>query len=298
MNWVMFILIFGSLLCRPNVKKETSSRGTFRKLKENFMIALGLSLLFGMGWAIGLLASSDLPLAVRYPAEWIFTLATAFLGVYLFALYVLRSPEARKLWKRWLLCQRKKKRVVSFSSSTQRGRFRTLSSTFSSLRGTLRGTRYTPRNSQNTSTIREDNTSISAGPRAIHGHLQPVNLQLVQKLKPEEWYYSEAFSSEPSIILSQSGMEETLKETRDRSSGQNTNADDSVLSVAEEPIDEIDTSDWCYSKVHPSYQFHSDSLLPVSDAFFVQRATSVSATERECYIVENKEVEGTEVTPL
>ena len=51
MNWVIFILIFGSLLCRPNVRKETSSNANLRRLKENFMIAMGLSLLFGMGWA-------------------------------------------------------------------------------------------------------------------------------------------------------------------------------------------------------------------------------------------------------
>ena len=130
MNWIIFILIFASLLCRPNVKKETSSGGKLYKLKENFMIALGLSLLFGIGWAVGLLARSDLPGAVRYPAEWIFTLMTAFLGVYLFVLYIPRSSEARGLWKRWLLCQHKKKRFVSLPSTTSsRTRLGNLSST-------------------------------------------------------------------------------------------------------------------------------------------------------------------------
>ena len=145
MNWVLFILIFASLLCRPNVKKETSSSGNLRKLKENFMIALGLSLLFGMGWAVGLLASSDLPDAVRYPAEWVFTLTTAFLGVYLFVLYVLRSQDARKLWKRWLCCQSKKKRGVSFSSTNTQSsnRLKTLSSTLTSWKGTLKTGRST-----------------------------------------------------------------------------------------------------------------------------------------------------------
>ena len=118
MNWVIFILIFASLLCRPNVRKETSNQGKLRKLKENFTIALGLSLLFGMGWAVGLLASSDVHAAVRYPAEWIFTLMTAFLGVYLFLLYILRSSEARGFWMRWLLCQRKKSPLVGVSNTT------------------------------------------------------------------------------------------------------------------------------------------------------------------------------------
>jgi len=106
-NWIIFILIFASLLCRPNVKNELGGKGSLRKLKENFIIALGLSLLFGMSWAVGLLASSDLPDAVRHPAAWVFTLATAFLGVYLFLLYVPRSLEARQFWKQLLLCKSK-----------------------------------------------------------------------------------------------------------------------------------------------------------------------------------------------
>ena len=105
-------------MCKPDVRKESSENGKLRKLKENFTIALGLSLLFGLGWAFGLLASSDLPGAVRYPAEWIFTLMTAFLGVYLFVLYILRSAEARRLWKSWLLCQFKKKPSLGASSTT------------------------------------------------------------------------------------------------------------------------------------------------------------------------------------
>ena len=97
------------------------------------MIALGLSLLFGMGWAIGLLASSDLPPAVRYPAEWIFTLVTAFLGVYLFALYILRLPDARNLWKMWLCCQFKTKPGSDFRSTSTPNRtcWGTVSSTLS-----------------------------------------------------------------------------------------------------------------------------------------------------------------------
>ena len=116
MNWIIFILIFASLLCRSNVRKEMGGKGRLRKLKENFIIALGLSLLFGMSWAVGLLASSDLPGAVRYPAEWVFTLATAFLGVYLFIFYVPRPLEGRQFWKRWLLCR--SKTPVSHVAST------------------------------------------------------------------------------------------------------------------------------------------------------------------------------------
>ena len=137
-NWIIFVLIFGNLLCRPNVKKEMGNKGNLRRLKENFIIALGLSLLFGMGWAVGLLASSDLPAGVRYPAEWVFTLATAFLGVYLFVLYVIRSEEAREFWKQLLLCKKPVSGVSSGNLRTpSRTRLGTASSTLKSWSDTL-----------------------------------------------------------------------------------------------------------------------------------------------------------------
>ena len=137
-NWIIFILIFASLLCRPNVKSDIGGKGHLRKLKENFIIALGLSLLFGMSWAVGLLASSDLPDAVRHPAAWVFTLATAFLGVYLFLLYVPRPLDARQFWKQLLLCKSKTpvSRVYRTNPTSLRQRW-TASSTLRSWAGTL-----------------------------------------------------------------------------------------------------------------------------------------------------------------
>ena len=255
------------------------------------MIALGLSVLFGMGWAVGLLASSDLPDAVRYPAEWIFTLATAFLGVYLFLLYVIRSPEARRLWKRWLCCQYKKKQRVSFSSShpQNKGRFRTISSTLASWRGTLRDKR--------------DAASISEGRRSSNIRsgsiqLQPVNVKMVEKMKPEEWRYSDTFSPEPPIYLSEGGKEVSLEETVDRGSGQYATTDESVFSVAEETTEEKDPGDWCYSKVHSSYQLNAGNLLPVSDAPPSQSNPSLlSSAKGECYILKNKQAERKDIIP-
>ena len=63
MNWIIVILIFISLLCGPSVSMQESAKEDLCKLKK-VVIAMRLSLLFGMGWAIGLLASSDLPYAV------------------------------------------------------------------------------------------------------------------------------------------------------------------------------------------------------------------------------------------
>ena len=142
-NWVIFSVVIANLLCRPNIKKETRNNEKFSKVKQNFMIVLGLSLLFGFGWAFGLLASSDVLVEVRYPAEWIFTLMTAFLGVYLFAFYILRSTEARKFWKSCLPCQHKKATVMP-NATAKRPVLRKNSSIVSSWRKALQATLRIP----------------------------------------------------------------------------------------------------------------------------------------------------------
>ena len=170
MNWIIFILILSSLLCRPIVRKETSNNGNLRRLKENFTVALGLSVLFGLGWAFGLLASSDLPGAVRYPAEWIFTLMTAFLGVYLFALYILRPAEARRFWKSRLRCQTKKKSLTGIPStnSTSKARLGTLSSTVRSWGQSLKAITLTRvHRDTSSSTLPRRPTSFSANPYSL-----------------------------------------------------------------------------------------------------------------------------------
>ena len=283
MNWVIFVLIFASLLCRPNVRKETSNSGNLRKLKENFMIALGLSTLFGMGWAIGLLASSDLPPAVRYPAEWVFTLVTAFLGVYLFALYVLRSQEARRLWKRWLLCQHKKRGASLSSTHTgSRSHSNTFSSTLTSWKGTLRKGR----------SMKKTGDNLQA---AV---VKPINLELVKKMKPEDWHYSAAFSLESSIIEPEGAQGETEEATKNRRSGPNRNADDAPKPREEELIANKDASDWYYSKVYSSHRLHDNALPPGSKAGSPQSLPSPTGTDEECCIVENKQAKEVDTTPM
>ena len=284
MNWIIFILIFASLLCRPNVRKETSNSGNLRKLKENFMIALGLSTLFGMGWAIGLLASSDLPPAVRYPAEWVFTLVTAFLGVYLFVLYVLRSQEARRLWKRWLLCQYKRKRGVSLSSTHtgRRSHSYTLSSTLTFWKGTLGKGR----------------SMQKTGDHLQAGDLKPVNLELDRKMKPEEWHCSETFTLESSIIQPEGAQGETEEAAKNRRPGPNGNADDAPISREEELIANEDASDRYYSKVYSRHTLHDNALPAGSNAGSPQSLPSPTGTDEECCIVENKQAKEVDTTSL
>ena len=267
MNWIIFILIFISLLRGPGVSMQGNAKENLRKLKEKFMIALGLSTLFGMGWAIGLLASSDLPDGVRYPAEWIFTLMTAFLGVYLFALYVIRSAEARKFWKKWLLCQHGKSRGYSFSSTLNRSRsrFRSFSSTLTSWTGTLgRESRSYPPSSH---------TDACGG-----------DLSLEEKMKPEEWHCSESFSPEASISILESIREDRVENIY---SGLGADPVYAELSMAEEPPEKVDPNGYAACGSLSAVNYY---------AIACQSPPSPSGTEEDCYTVKNQQTE--EVTSL
>ena len=103
-NCILFIFTLASLICRSFVLSfNRNAAAQLKRQNEYICITLGLSLLYGVGWPVGLLASSGIPNAVRYTADWVFTLITAFNGVYLFVLFVLRSPDARKAWKHLLV---------------------------------------------------------------------------------------------------------------------------------------------------------------------------------------------------
>ena len=116
-NIVMFIIIIVNLIRRPNVQKEAAKGGNFKKLKENFWITVGLSVLFGVLWIFGLLASAGLPDYIRIPFDVIFTVLASFQGVFVFLLYCVKSPECQQLWKNWMLCRFTKRQQSQVSTS-------------------------------------------------------------------------------------------------------------------------------------------------------------------------------------
>jgi len=104
-NWLMFILIFVSLLRKKALTRDSSgsSSTTARKLKQNFIVALTLSLLFGLGWGIGLAATTSIPVpAISYVLQTFFVFLTTFQGLLIFIMHCVRSAEARNQWKHGL----------------------------------------------------------------------------------------------------------------------------------------------------------------------------------------------------
>ena len=125
----MFIIIIVNFIRRPNVQKEAAKGGNYKKLKENFWLTIGLSVLLGVSWIFGLLATAGLPGYLRIPFDIVFTVLASLQGVFLFLLYCARSPECQKLWKNWMLCRFTKRSQSQVSTS---GSHRTTSTTATS----------------------------------------------------------------------------------------------------------------------------------------------------------------------
>lgn len=102
-NWVIFFIIIISLLRKKfqsklNTKKNTKSKTVF---KQQLMIVITLSTLFGLGWGLGLLVTENIynNKTVRDLIAALFVIFTAFHGLFIFLIYCLRSKDAQSVWK-------------------------------------------------------------------------------------------------------------------------------------------------------------------------------------------------------
>jgi hypothetical protein len=104
LNWIIFVLIFVSLLRkRRNSEVGVKKDDMKMKVRQQFIIALTLSVLFGLGWGVGFATTSGIssvPLSATLQA--IFILLTAFQGFYIFIMHCIRVEEARNVWKEWV----------------------------------------------------------------------------------------------------------------------------------------------------------------------------------------------------
>ena len=115
---------------RVAASKQTSVKSM---VATHLLVAVVLSLLFGLGWAFGLIGTTSLPSAVHIPAQYIFSIFMGIQGVLIFLLHAVRSPDARDEWKKWwytLTCRKSTyylKRHVTYTV-TNKSRQRTLES--------------------------------------------------------------------------------------------------------------------------------------------------------------------------
>ena len=103
-NWVVFIIIIVSLLRKnfqSDIKTKNNNNITF--VRQQLSIAVTLSIMFGLGWGIGLLATQDIHTnkTVRDIFAALFVIVTAFHGLFIFIMQCLRSEQVRNTWKQW-----------------------------------------------------------------------------------------------------------------------------------------------------------------------------------------------------
>ena len=126
-NWTIFFIIIVTLLhksCKTDLKDVKEKQENISFIRRQLIIVTTLSVLFGLGWGIGLFATQDIHKnkIVRDVFAALFVVVTAFHGLFIFIMQCLRSKEVRSVWKQWFY-RITGKDFSSFSSLTY-GRIR------------------------------------------------------------------------------------------------------------------------------------------------------------------------------
>ena len=99
-NWIMFIIIMISI-CKHtrSIENAKGEEGKQKSAIKSLIIAVILAFVFGLGWAIGLAATS-LPIKeITYIFQVIFCILVGAQGVLIFFLQGLRSKDFRHFWR-------------------------------------------------------------------------------------------------------------------------------------------------------------------------------------------------------
>ena len=121
-NWIMFVLIMASI-CSHTKGPITDKKEGFRIkiMKTNFTIAAILAVVFGLGWALGLVATSLPMKELTLTFQILFSLFVGAQGLLLFLLHGLRNQDIRKAWIQCFATIGRKSHLISVISSTKTG---------------------------------------------------------------------------------------------------------------------------------------------------------------------------------
>ena len=111
-NWLIFAIIMIKLLGRKNIINP--EKGMAENVKKNLLIAVGLSLLFGLGWGFGLTATSSGRKEATFAFQLLFSIFVGLQGVLILFFHGIRSSEFRQVWASAFGVKKKQK---IFSSS-------------------------------------------------------------------------------------------------------------------------------------------------------------------------------------
>jgi len=93
-------------ICKHS-RSMTQDNKPSKRLKKNFIIALSLAILLGLGWGIGLLASTyyEAP-ELSFIFQVIFAVFVGSQGVIIFILHGVRDTDFRDFWLQLLQCSK------------------------------------------------------------------------------------------------------------------------------------------------------------------------------------------------
>lgn len=99
-DWIMFLVIFKSIKTHKEFINSQKENSRFKNLRDKFIGALSLAVMFGLGWGFGLLATSYPVEEITITIQVLFSIFVGIQGVLLFLIHGIRNPDARRVWKR------------------------------------------------------------------------------------------------------------------------------------------------------------------------------------------------------
>ena len=185
----MFVIILASIFRHTHKHAATTGdKGSkLRAIRQKVVIALTLSLVFGLGWGLGLLATSTRVIgitigfqAITIGFQVIFTLFVGAQGLLMLIFHGFRSEEAREVWKQWLnfvTCRHKKAYSSGASTSDTMKR-----STFP---GTRKSAPSTSTASYSLGTITRTNPSVASDTLARPFHWEKSDITEISLMGKE-----------------------------------------------------------------------------------------------------------------
>ena len=123
-NWIMFVLIMVSICSHTQGPVSDKKEGSkLKAMRTNFTIATTLAVVFGLGWALGLAATSLPVKEITLTFQILFSIFVGAQGILLFLLHGVRNKDIRNIWTRCFTAIGRKSRITStmFSTKTSSG---------------------------------------------------------------------------------------------------------------------------------------------------------------------------------
>ena len=110
--------------CRHVRRKSNSKGGKLaksqkEKLYHNFVVAITLAVVLGLGWGLGLLATSHNVQALTTAFQVLFSIFVGLQGVLIFVLHGVRNPDAREVWSNVIYYVKRSKMITRLNATSQ-----------------------------------------------------------------------------------------------------------------------------------------------------------------------------------